>query len=307
MKRFVILCAAIAVSGMEPALAQFADSSAGVSARFLTGEIRTDLFASSDPLPRLQETATAGPGNGGAHKSPWIAAGLSLAVPGAGEFYAGNYWKSALFLAVEVGAWVLAAHYDGKGDDATAAFERFADDHWSVVRYAEYSVNNLIVSDRRGQYLATLYLPAGAQGAQPWEKLNWDVVNAMEREIAGYYSHVIPRHGDQQYFEMIGKYPQFNQGWDDADPNSPSDYEYIKAHLTSNFLAYRDQRGVANDEYARASTFVTVAIVNHVLSAIDAAWTAGSANRAHAEAKVMTIPGPYGAIPVAALALTIPL
>jgi Flp pilus assembly pilin Flp len=307
MKRSVAACAIALFLWAVPAISQFADPPAGVPARSWTGDIRTDLFSSSDPLPRFQQEGGVDRESGGSYKSPWLAAGFSLAVPGAGEFYAGNYWKSALFLAVEVGAWVLAARFDRRGDDATAAFEQFADAHWSVVRYAEYSLNNLIVSDRRGQYLATLYLPQGEQGSQPWEKLNWEVLNAMEREIAGYYSHVIPRHGDQQYFEMIGKYPQFNQGWDDADQNSPSDYEYIKAHLTANFLAYRDQRGAANDEYDRAATFVTVAIVNHVISAIDAAWTAASANRAHAQARVMRVPGPHGAIPVAALSIELPL
>ena len=305
MKRLATLCVVV-LGWTVPAVAQFPDSAAGTFARPMTGEIRTDLFAAADPLPRFEDGSTAGEGNGGSRKSPWIAAGLSLVVPGAGEFYAGSYWKSALFLAVEVGAWAMAAHYDRKGDDATAAFEQFADAHWSVVRYAEYSINNLIVSDRRGEYLSTLYIP-GTDQRVPWERLNWDVLNAMEREIAGYYSHTIPRHGDQQYFEMIGKYPQFNQGWDDADPNSPSDYEFIKAHLTSHFLAYRDQRGAANGEYDRATTFVTVAIVNHVLSAIDAAWTAGSANRVHARAKVQSIPGPRGMIPVAAVSVEVAL
>ncbi len=116
----------------------------------------------------------------------------------------------------------------------------------------------------------------------------------MEREIGGFYSHTLPPYGEQQYFELIGKYPQFNQGWDDANLSLPADYFVIKANLTPRYLYYSEERGLANDYYRSATTFVTVAIVNHVVSAIDAAWSTSSYNRAVAEGTVHAVPGPEG-------------
>jgi hypothetical protein len=106
---------------------------------------------------------------------------------------------------------------------------------------------------------------------------------------------------------MIGKYPQFNQGWDDANLQLPPDYETMKANLTPQFLAYGDERAAANDQYAKATTFVTVAIINHVVSAVDAAFTAASVNRAHARARIHSVPGPYGLVPVAAIGVEWPI
>jgi hypothetical protein len=227
-------------------------------------------------------------------KSPWLAGGLSLALPGAGEFYAERYWKSAAFLAVEVGVWVVAYLYDRKGDRQTDYFQGYANEHWSVVRYAQYAQDHLNPSGKPYNWL----LP-GTEGRNPWERVNWAEVNRMERDIAGYYSHTLPRYGEQQYFELIGKYPQFNQGWDDA----PASFNYGDP-LTSRFLYYADERGKANRFYETATTMVTIAIVNHVVSAIDAAFSAGSYNAGlRADVGMKTLPTDQGMrdVPVVSL------
>ena len=76
-------------------------------------------------------------------KSPWLGAIFSLILPGAGEFYAESYWKAGIFAALEAAVITTAVIYNKKGDDATNAFERFADNvtnttGWSAVRYAEW-------------------------------------------------------------------------------------------------------------------------------------------------------------------------
>ncbi len=256
----------------------------------LTGNARIDLFRQSSDRAG---TFVQDQGTGLPRKSPWLAAGMSLVVPGAGEFYAESYWKSALFLAVEVGAWVLAYQYDRKGDRQTDFFQNFANQHWSVVQYAQYTIDNLVDPSKRPYYEQNVFLP-GTGGLPPWQRVNWDVLNAMEREIGGFYSHTLPPYGEQQYFELIGKYPQFNQGWDDANLTLPPDYFVIKANLTPRYLYYSEERGKANDYYRNATTFVTVALINHVVSAIDAAWSTSSYNRAVAEGTVHSVPGPYG-------------
>lgn len=241
----------------------------------LTGNLRIDLFGQQSlrdgPLLGEQE---GDPANMPSRKSPWLAAGLSAVVPGAGELYAGSIWKAALFFAVEVTAWSLAYANDKKGDRQTDSYQSYADDHWSVVRY--------------GRFAETLAPPD--QGPYRWDlgngAVDWSELNRMERAIGGWFSHTLPPYGEQQYYELIGKYPQYNQGWDDAPPT----FRYGDP-LTARFIYYSGERGLANTYYDRATTFVTIALVNHLLSAIDAAWTAASYNSdLHAEARMRISP-----------------
>jgi hypothetical protein len=292
MRQFMVVALALAAS---MAGAQPLRSTSPEKETPLTGNIRQDLL-----LTTRQDAASPAQGGEAHRKSPWLAAGMSLVVPGSGEFYAENYWKSALFLAVEVGAWALAYHFDRKGDTQTDFFQGYADQHWNVVQYAQYTIDNLVESSERAYYQSNVFIP-GTGDLPPWQRVNWDVLNQMEREIGSFYSHTLPPHGEQQYYELIGKYPQFNQGWDDANLSLPPDYFLIKENLTQRYLYYSSERGKANDYYRNATTFVTVAVVNHLLSAIDAAWTTSSYNRASAQAEVQAIPGPAGVVFVPAL------
>jgi len=264
-----------------------------------SGDARIDLIGfSALTMPFPQEgggVAAAG------RKSPWIAAGLSFLVPGAGEFYAESYWKSAVFFAAEVTIWVLAYVYDKKGDRQTDFFQDYANAHWSVKQYAEYAEQSL--HPPNGEY--SWLIPENA-GRPPWDQVNWAELNRMERDIASstapYYSHVLPPYNEQQYYELIGKYPQFNQGWDDAN-TTPGSFNYGDP-LTPHFTYYADERGKANRYYERATTFVTLAIINHIASAVDAAFSASSYNSGlHAEAGMKTIPAGRGSKDVPVLTL----
>ncbi len=46
----------------------------------------------------------------------------------------------------------------------------------------------------------------------PWERVNWNELNAMTE--TGVHIH-LPPHGEQQYYELIGKYHQYSSGWND--------------------------------------------------------------------------------------------
>lgn len=273
----------------------------------VTGNVTLDLFGLRELSagPHLASQQDAGQAAVAGRKSPWLAAGLSLALPGAGEFYVESYWKSALFLAVEAGAWIMAYSYDKRGDRQTDYFQDFADAHWSVVQYAQYALEKL--ADPKGNYqLWKSGVPPPKGVAAPWDYVNWNELNRMERDIAGYYSHTLPVHGDQQYYEEIGKYPQYNQGWDDANLALNPDYETVKGNLTPRYQYYGGERGKANTYYEHATTFVSVAIINHLASAVDAALSAGWFNsRLHAEMGVQTVPdrgGVYTQVPVVKLA-----
>ncbi len=269
-----------------------------------TGDLRTDLFGFTE-LQGLSHSwhgdSTLAPAT--ERKSPILAAGLSLVVPGAGEFYSGTYWKAALFFAAEAALWSLAYSYNKRGDRGTDAFNTFADTHWSVVRYIDYTLKNLVPSG--SQY--NLWKSGGPPPStvpDPWDYVNWSELNRMEHDVSAtsegsFYSHTLPVHGDQQYYEEIGKYEQFNSGWDDVSPNLPPDYATIKANESANALSYTYQRAQANGFYTKAATFVAVALVNHLVSAIDAAFSASAYNHAiRAEVGVQTVPDGLGSVSV---------
>ena len=61
---------------------------------------------------------------------------------------------------------------------------------------------------------------------KPWQRVNWTDLNNAEGNIETLmdaqgipttgFTHQLAPYGDQQYYEMIGKYSQFGGGWDDA-------------------------------------------------------------------------------------------
>jgi hypothetical protein len=263
----------------------------------LTGNLMVDLFGQHAFKPALGELQAEQRGTV-SEKSPWLAAGLSLLVPGAGEFYAESYWKAAAFFAIEVAAWTIAYSFDKKGDRKTDFFQNFADEHWSVVEYGRHAADKFFAGNAPYGWLVS-----NDESLPPWQRVDWDELNRMERAIAStaegrYYSHTLPRRPEQQYYELIGKYPQYNQGWSDRPP----DYNFGDP-VTSLFLYYSAERGKANDYYSTAKTFVTVAFLNHILSAADAAWSASTFNNVRAEMSMQSVPvgQQYVAIPVVKL------
>lgn len=202
-------------------------------------------------------------------KSPYLAALFSGIIPGTGEFYGESYLKAAIFFAIEAGLWTAYAVYDGKGDDQTEQYEQYANSNWSINKYAQWlkeqqftGYNEII--DPNNQNLEELRLQ----------------VNSVERQN---FSHQLPPFGEQQYYELIGKYQNFVAGWADADISilskneaSPNYYGKYKTQMYTDYAADRQQ---ANEYYDMASTSTTLVIVNHLLSAADAAWTVSMFNK----------------------------
>jgi hypothetical protein len=199
-------------------------------------------------------------------KSPFLAGVLSLIIPGAGEIYTGEYLKAAVFIALEAGLVTAGLIYDKKGDDKTTEFQNFADQYWDVVKYADWIVDNT---------QQEIGIDKNTQGLLPWERVNWQQLNNAERNagsiLGGGFSHTLPPHGDQQYFEMIGKYRQYSPGWNDYNTlENGSNWNLT----TANMLFYAGERGKANDYYNTASAFVIGIYINHFLSALDGVWSA---------------------------------
>lgn len=294
-------------------------SAAGKPDQHITGNPRIDFFGLADPtrmtaephaMSILQETDVEA-----REKSPWLAGFISLAVPGAGELYTENYVKAGIFFAIEAASWFVAYSYDKKGDDQTKAFEAYANRHWSAVRYADWSI------DHRGalnptipatDYEALVFPdgrvePGDPEDRPPFDVISWVGLSTLERDISAYgntgYTHVLPSYGEQQYYELIGKYEQFSRGWDDAnynDPPDPNDPSSNRIRSNSRrFYEYAEMRAEANNQYDIASTFVSIAVLNHIVSAVDAFWSATRYNKSlHASVGVRMQRTQIGMVPV---------
>ena len=213
--------------------------------------------------------------------SPLRAGLFSAAIPGAGQLYTKNYWQSAAFFGAEVLMWVVYATYERKGNNQTNLFQNYADANWSVVSYAKWINTNF------GATIGQPIFIDQNQSLKPWQRVNWSELNAAENAIGGDvniqptgFSHQLAPHGDQQYYEMIGKYGQFGGGWSDASGFTKGDVlgNNEIGNVTPQFLAYAKMRGDANSFYNIASTVSYVIVANHVLSALEAVWNASRLN-----------------------------
>ena len=261
-----------------------------------TGSLRTDLFTDFTPAQERSNGQSAyayeDPLNTKDRKSPFLAGALSAAVPGTGEIYSESYLKGAVFLAAEVIGWAINIAYNRKGDRATSDFQNFADANWSVAEYASWLNTN------KG---CNIPIIMGDPSLPPWKRVDWAELNKCERELGGIFSHTLPVYGDQQYYELIGKYPQYNPGWRDADRSHVSE-----DNISGLFKSYSLMRGHANDLYDVASTVVIVVVINHILSAADGAWSASRYNSFHSELGLKMRDTPLGSeiVPTATLHVT---
>ena len=258
----------------------------------LTGNFNIDFYASSTEHTQLAgdsiQTEVPKP------YSPITAGLLSAVIPGAGQFYTQSYWQSITTFSVEAAMWVLYAVYNTKGNRQTNNFQTYADHNWSVVLYVNWIKATFPGIDVSGVITSA---NVNLQKQSPWLCVDWTKLNAVEGILAdgattglydGYngFTHQLPMRPDQQYYELIGKYPQFIGGWDDAwngsNPlYSDADLRAMDAgtmNVSANFSLYSAMRGQANTYYAVASTASYILIANHVLSALEAAWNAAHKN-----------------------------
>ncbi len=220
---------------------------------------------------------------GASRKNPVLAGALSLILPGAGELYAGSYLLAGLFAALEGAGWYFSIDANSKGDDATVIYQGYADQNWSVVKYAQWLNDN--AKNYPGGDKAVHIDISSDESLPHWQRVNWDQMHTTEMAIPQ-FSHRLPEYGDQQYYELIGKYNQYSYGWNDK---LDGDYWFP----SENFMYYSGLRGDANRYYDRSSAIINLLIVNHFLSAIDAAWAAARFNKTvelHSGARLERLP-----------------
>ncbi|MDP2984684.1 MAG: hypothetical protein Q8O92_15300, partial [Candidatus Latescibacter sp.] len=103
-------------------------------------------------------------------------------------------------------------------------------------------------------------------------------------------SHTIPSSKTQQYYEMIGKYPQFVYGWEDITKNNAALRdstgkangnfdEDIRNVVSPDRNQYMNMRKQSNDKLKLGQDGIDLMIINRMVSAIDAARLAYHHNK----------------------------
>jgi hypothetical protein len=208
-------------------------------------------------------------------KSVMRAALYSAVIPGTGQYYAGSIWKAALFAGIEIAGWTVYFVNTSNGDKQETQMEAYADDHWSEQKYW-----SRLYYDAKRPESGIINLPG-------YDVDNYDIIIDFDADVANSlrfleealgHTHRLPETKTQQYYEMIYKYlTQFGNGWEDADLYAT--YYGNTNNMTAQMFTYRDMRNDMNEYYDVASIATNVILINHVLSALDAAWTAGRYNR----------------------------
>jgi hypothetical protein len=181
------------------------------------------------------------------YKLPKRALFFSALIPGTGELYVGSYLKAAAFFVVEASAWTFYAVYRQKGKAKEDQFMQFADENWDPMAWLawyESAPNELKDRFTHASHMAEL---------------------------------IDQNRKTQQYYEMIGKYSEFVVGWQGVPRDLAYDFDQIVDYRKNNCQIaddYMKQRAKSNDLFAKARTGTTIVMLNHLLSAIDAAWTA---------------------------------
>jgi hypothetical protein len=204
------------------------------------------------PAGKGQSTVSVPPGSKSVAKSVFF----SAALPGAGQFYTGSYIKGFAFAIVEAATLIGFFHFDNRGQDFEAEFEQFASGNWEEPVYWDW------MSEISGNPRSNFAQDENGEAA-------W--MTALRQYERANFSHTLPQDQNQQYFENISKYNQFNIGWVDTDTGNGRDSD-LRSHYTA-------MRKDANDSFKRATNLATLAMLNHVVSAFDAGFTAKRRNR----------------------------
>jgi hypothetical protein len=200
----------------------------------------------------------------------------SVVIPGFGQYLNQSpWWKTAIFVGVEVVGIAGYVTWTNKADDITKEYENWADEHWdmnswvngSAILLSDIQRENPSVNDVRidGSHHITIIV----NGKYESSHILLDNPNIDYTELR-----------DWDFYEGIGKYDQFVAGWDDARLNWEIIHKTIKDGedelivMTPNKQHYVELRNDSNVLYKNAKFAASALLFNHIFSALDALWDA---------------------------------
>lgn len=238
-----------------------------------------------------------------ATRSVPLAFGLSAAVPGLGQAYNRQWIKAFVAAGLESALITGYVVWRRQGLDAERAYQAFAHQFWDPTRYAAWLNDYQMYLNEvlnAGIDPVQIQMPAQIDFTHPeaWSAADRQIVNdffsqirSAERrvfhpETGAAFSHQLPNFGEQQYYELIGKYFQFAPGWYDypawkegeaytpaIDPEMTGS-DGSKPNVSETFFRYARDHAHANDLLRRASRLSVLFLVNHLLAGVDAAVSA---------------------------------
>lgn len=191
------------------------------------------------------------------YRSPKMAMLLSFLLPGLGQAYSKSYVKAGAFGAAEIATIGTALYFNSKGKSKKKEAYRFADKNFSVDSLDKYDKGMKIKFKEKD---IEIELPFG--------KDFYDAAN--ERE--------------SYFYESIrGDY--FAPGWIDVSPgvneilNQPFDSLTSLNQFSSSYQAeYNSMMKESKSKYDAVNYVLYVVLLNHIVSAVDAGFTAKAYN-----------------------------
>jgi Family of unknown function (DUF5683) len=251
----------------------------------------------------------------GHYRSPKKALFMSLIVPGLGQAYVGHSWfnyaRGAAYFLGDVALAYGWHYYVGvKQDREIKKYQTFADSTWRQWKYEDsvqaYKDKSKDLNQHRESYCDAVQSRNSSRGAllhgaciEPDKSSEYpsfknefkDTGTAAE---VGAFRAAFPN--AQQFYEMIGKENEFITGWIDAPAMKTNDSAWYAVNDSGTVVQdasgrrvlattpyqqrYVGMRAQANDYARMQAWFLGGMVVNHIVSAVDAALTARYHNKA---------------------------
>jgi len=234
----------------------------------------------------------------GSYKSPKRAMFMSLLVPGSGQMYVGGqsrYVRGTFYLAEEI-ALITGLYYHSiyKYDEQVKEYKKFANDNFSVSKYEKAMIG--IYNSMYPENLKNLYGTEREDYCKAFYGNNDFVSSCVKnfgKNVSTNPDDGTPLYNSSIYYRVIAN-ENFVLGWADAEQ-----YDYVEANLnqefpnkdvklgnSANYNEYLDMRKKANNLADRQAIFLGVIILNHIVSAVDAALSASAHNSSLYEEKI---------------------
>ena len=285
-------------SAQVPELAE--GSSSSMSRRDLLGPVKVSKVHGIDEMK-------------GKYKSPRKALFMSLVVPGSGQLFVGGstftYVRGGIYLALEAALWGSWAYFSvHKYNEQVDKYKKFAKKHYSIGRY-EIGMRDLYkqLSDEteesrfenrymnsREDFCEALYGSASSYSCYVKGLLFTNDKNHLnkfvdKKPLGEEIKSLNDVYDVSVVYQEIAD-DAYVLGWDDVtdqaiainldlETDSPANGT-VPLGKSSNMDKYRSMRSKANDYADMQAWFFGGIILNHVISAVDAAFTAHSHNKA---------------------------
>lgn len=295
------MVAVCTIGGVMPAWADETDEKDEPAPVYTAASLRAAMLYHSASVPLSEPPQVM------ARRRPVpLAFGLSAVMPGLGQAYNRQWIKAGTAVALEALIFAGYRTWRNRGLDGEEAYQAYAHQSWSALKYADWlndyagwlresfgtTINaaDIVVPEVLLQGFDLSNPDSWTPQQQSAVSQLFSQIRRMEEDVVhpetgAAFSHKLPGFGEQQYYELIGKYFQFAPGWSDypdwldgegnpidaiIDPERTGEGG-SKPNVTDQFYDYAKDHGEANDYLRRASRVSIFFIMNHLVAAVDAA------------------------------------